>query len=119
MVSMPSCARVSQHSLPFSDNYYDPPFNRFVVDSRDVSFAVVLHFSYATTPKRVLTSFLHFNNLLDIAVSDMSVCFRDLQKEKFDTVRFELHTLLSNPQLIGVPLLVVRIFFRVSSLQRC
>ena len=32
-----------------------------------------------------------------------------LQSEKFDTARFELHQLLGQPNLVGVPLLVVRI----------
>ena len=30
------------------------------------------------------------------------------QSEKFDTARFELHQLLGQPNLVGVPLLVVR-----------
>ena len=35
-----------------------------------------------------------------------------LQQEKFDTVRFELHQLLAQPSLVGVPLLVVSLLPR-------
>lgn len=33
----------------------------------------------------------------------------DPQREKFEAARFELHSLLSNPVLAGIPLLVVRL----------
>ena len=32
----------------------------------------------------------------------------NLQRDKFETARFELHALLGQPSLSGVPLLVVR-----------
>ncbi len=47
-----------------------------------------------------------------------------LQNEKFETARFELHQLLAQPTLKGVPLLVVRLQYslrseRLSSLTLC
>ena len=79
---MPLC----KHSLHVRASYltYRGTTYRFVVDSVDVSPWLEL---------------VHMALLTAIAFI--------LQKEKFETARFELHQLLAQPSLSGVPLLVV------------